>query len=67
MECVDRFNYFSEIYRYVGRYNKDEFLRCRKAAIVMVAFMFVEHMRMKQLEYDKYVISSLRVRCLACV
>jgi hypothetical protein len=27
----------------------------------MVAFMFVEHMRMKQLEYDKYVISSLRV------
>ena len=46
----------------MGRFDKENFLRCRKAAIVMVAFLFVEHMRMKQLEYDKYIINSLRVR-----
>lgn len=56
------FNYFSDLYRFVGCYTKEEFLRCRKAALVMVAFMIVEHLRMKQMEYDKYIITTLRVR-----
>ena len=58
------FDYFSELYRYLGVFNKENFILCKNAAFTRIAFFYAEHLKMKQLEYDEYIVKSLRVRIL---
>jgi len=54
------FKYFVDAYGYRDRTSKTDFLRCREAAIQMLAVQFVDHLRAKQEEMDKFIIYSFR-------
>lgn len=55
------FDFFRETYSYCNAFNTAQFLICREAAVQQLAFLFVDHMRVKQQEYDKWIINSMKV------
>ena len=57
--CAD---FFRISYNFCKNYSKDVFLQCREAAIEMSALLFVDHMKQKQKEFDKFVISAMNVK-----
>jgi hypothetical protein len=57
------FDFFRQTYHFVGRFEKNTFLQCREAAIQMLACLCVDHLRSKEEQFDKFILSSSK----ACV
>eukprot|EP01114_Cavostelium_apophysatum_P014917 TRINITY_DN3976_c0_g1_i1.p1 TRINITY_DN3976_c0_g1~~TRINITY_DN3976_c0_g1_i1.p1 ORF type:complete len:1053 (+),score=230.57 TRINITY_DN3976_c0_g1_i1:184-3342(+) len=58
--AVKAFDFFRETYAFAGIRNKQRFLECRESAFQMLACLFVDHMRAKQEEYDKWIINTMK-------
>jgi len=54
------FDFFRQTYDMVGIFSPKEFLQCREAAVQMLACLCVDHLKMKQKQFDKFIMSSFK-------
>lgn len=57
-----RFDFFRETYNYTRIFTKEKFLEAREATFQMMAFLFVDHVKQKQIEFDRFLINSTKVK-----